>query len=1777
MHRHGTWWKAIFAAVQPVLSASSLAVQLISQPVLSQRALLQASAAAIPIYPPLTGGKRDTWQVLPSPASLPAAQAPQRIHAFIQTPTAPDSRPIPPSGQGPISIFAPAGGNAVPGQPPRAAYQPSMPQPQQQPSSGTPAKGSSSFPQLASSRSHPRFPHAPASSPAPATRAGPAAKQSPTANPSHPFANLSPQLPPRAFPTRATNHAAAGLVNTPQPLRHPTSKMPGARSIFPLSSSPAQPQPLLPSIPATHAGSPSRQAAEPRPGSSSAPAASRQHPHTAPHRRSTVAAAAAADAADGVSSPDGSAPPQHRPHTTTHTQPPAKRRKRQLPDAPTSSLSGTHSSTSPGSSSSAPPHPPPAARHPARPSAVAHTDGASAPPSPTPPRRPGGGRRDGRRLDPREISLRIKSATHVEQLDSLLSTNLSQLNGINVCAAIVKLYKLAAAWHDTYTDAPTLASADATPAGAPAPAAAAPQPVVGAAPGSGVAAPTPAASQPQSGDGGGSGSSRPGPQTSAAATWAGRRRAEGRLGRGSVYSSAYGKRASSSSSSDTISSSGSSGGSSGSGAGPAGDQPPPAAAPAAAPHPAASTTVALLSSMGALLVEKRGELSGGRQLANVAWAMGLPDAHRLPDVLELVLRHELSNLAWGLASLGLRAAQPPPAPHHAQPQAQGQPQPPVQPAGGFFASARSTYAAATASLSGQQQQQQQQHSQQQHSSSSSSASPPSSDAADRGVQAAAGPPGSSPRGGGGGGGGSGRAADDRAEVWGNISRAACRVLPQFKGRELSSLLWSMATAGHSDRILLRAAAIRATASLEQFSSRDLSTLLWALARLGLRHPPLLEAAALRLASSAARAERAGHRQHPLVLRAPGLLAQGAAVRGRLGRHAPALHWSQQPPPAPAPAPRPPARWRGATCGVHSSKPTSLSEAQPRAGPPAAAPSDTPSSQGPSPSPQPSAHTHADPAPVVDLLPPPRRPPQPPPLSQPPPSGPGRPLPPQQPRLALHAFPSQELCNVLWAAATLRHWQPEFTLHLSRTLAQRAPSLSGRALANTLWALARLSTLPDPELDQQHHPAAPDQQHHPAAPDPQQQQQQHSATPDQHHPAAPDPQQQQQQHSATPDQQQQQHPATPDQQQQQRDPQQQLSQHSMSLSQRLATTTLITAALGQLHTMRPPEVANTLWACAQLAAHHTEVFVSLEGGRSGRDGGGAAGGGGGSLHESLDELSRAMSVGGARHNQVVDQDLLRAAVARLGPQQVEACEPRELNQLMLAEGRLQCLGGETMDGLTAQILLRLPNFSARDLATLAFGLAKQRRFDSLLFSQIAEAIVPLVPALDPQESVPDPLTPSPPALTPLHTTHTGLTTVGWAFASAQLYHGPLTSAIRAAALPLLPQFSLLELSNLLWSLAIIRLRDQPLMAAAARLLLGAAAASSSRSLPSREPTTAAAATTTTTSAAAAASQQQQQQQGLPPLDAEGGSPSQQQQASSSGSSSGSRSKASGTATAALATCTATPSAAAAAAAAATRKPSRPSSTPHAQAAAHPVKLLSRPFASASYDELSSSGDEDDGWSEVWPGTSSSSRGVDAGNRNPGRFRGHPLTPGFSQLGSSSNIGGAKSAARSYCKLLWSFAKSGYYERRLFELLALLLTPGLQLLTPHELAQVLWACESQDHSCRKFLQAAALAVEDKLDAFSATDAVSVAAAYAKLQFPSPQLFRQLLLHTQVHESGYDLRRFEGMAAAFASLDMPGRYVVQQRVGELQQQQRQHARSVDFEGRGGQRVGHGIHGGG
>lgn len=49
----------------------------------------------------------------------------------------------------------------------------------------------------------------------------------------------------------------------------------------------------------------------------------------------------------------------------------------------------------------------------------------------------------------------------------------------------------------------------------------------------------------------------------------------------------------------------------------------------------------------------------------------------------------------------------------------------------------------------------------------------------------------------------------------------------------------------------------------------------------------------------------------------------------------------------------------------------------------------------------------------------------------------------------------------------------------------------------------------------------------------------------------------------------------------------------------------------------------------------------------------------------------------------------------------------------------------------QILLRLPNFSARDLATLAFGLAKQRRFDSLLFSQIAEAIVPLVPALDPQ--------------------------------------------------------------------------------------------------------------------------------------------------------------------------------------------------------------------------------------------------------------------------------------------------------------------------------------------------------------------------------------------------------------------------------------------------------------
>lgn len=52
-------------------------------------------------------------------------------------------------------------------------------------------------------------------------------------------------------------------------------------------------------------------------------------------------------------------------------------------------------------------------------------------------------------------------------------------------------------------------------------------------------------------------------------------------------------------------------------------------------------------------------------------------------------------------------------------------------------------------------------------------------------------------------------------------------------------------------------------------------------------------------------------------------------------------------------------------------------------------------------------------------------------------------------------------------------------------------------------------------------------------------------------------------------------------------------------------------------------------------------------------------------------------------------------------------------------------------LLSQILLRLPNFSARDLATLAFGLAKQRRFDSLLFSQIAEAIVPLVPALDPQ--------------------------------------------------------------------------------------------------------------------------------------------------------------------------------------------------------------------------------------------------------------------------------------------------------------------------------------------------------------------------------------------------------------------------------------------------------------
>ncbi|KAG2439403.1 hypothetical protein HXX76_004760 [Chlamydomonas incerta] len=154
-----------------------------------------------------------------------------------------------------------------------------------------------------------------------------------------------------------------------------------------------------------------------------------------------------------------------------------------------------------------------------------------------------------------------------------------------------------------------------------------------------------------------------------------------------------------------------------------------------------------------------------------------------------------------------------------------------------------------------------------------------------------------------------------------------------------------------------------------------------------------------------------------------------------------------------------------------------------------------------------------------------------------------------------------------------------------------------------------------------------------------------------------------------------------------------------------------------------------------------------------------------------------------------------------PARLEAAPAAAVAQLLSAAVKLRLVGSPHMDALAKRVMRGLGSLGPQELCVLAAAVAEAVHVaaycNPILLNGLANAAVAQVDRLDPQ----------------------GLSTLLWAFARAgKHYHGPLTTTICRVAAPRLREFTDMELSNLVWALAVLKCQDRQLLVRAARVLV-----------------------------------------------------------------------------------------------------------------------------------------------------------------------------------------------------------------------------------------------------------------------------------------------------------------------------------------------------------------------
>ncbi|KAG2445322.1 hypothetical protein HYH02_008788 [Chlamydomonas schloesseri] len=247
-----------------------------------------------------------------------------------------------------------------------------------------------------------------------------------------------------------------------------------------------------------------------------------------------------------------------------------------------------------------------------------------------------------------------------------------------------------------------------------------------------------------------------------------------------------------------------------------------------------------------------------------------------------------------------------------------------------------------------------------------------------------------------------------------------------------------------------------------------------------------------------------------------------------------------------------------------------------------------------------------------------------------------------------------------------------------------------------------------------------------------------------------------------------------------------------------TTQLLAALLPEVVRRRdltPQGASNALWAAGRLqpcAVPPAALAAALRAA--------AARAGSMSDQELANALWAAGELRGAGHY-VPPEAVAPLFAAACCPSRLAAAPDAAVAQLLSAAVKLRLVGSPHMDALAKRVMRGLGSLGPQELCVLAAAVAEAVHVaaycNPILLNGLANAAVAQVDRLDPQ----------------------GLSTLLWAFARAgKHYHGPLTTTICRVAAPRLREFSDLELSNLVWALAVLKCQDRQLLVRAARVLV-----------------------------------------------------------------------------------------------------------------------------------------------------------------------------------------------------------------------------------------------------------------------------------------------------------------------------------------------------------------------